>query len=156
MTVGETPEVELNFVSQNNVSCNGGSDGTITVAASSGEAPYSFLWSNGSTSPTADQLTVGTYLATVTDANNCEDVLTFTVTEPAAIQANPNVGHETSFEGNDGSITLAPTGGTGNLSIEWSTGATGNSISGLSPGMYEATLTDDNGCQNHSDYRQSI
>ncbi|MDV7391107.1 HYR domain-containing protein, partial [Arthrospira platensis SPKY1] len=50
------------------------------------------------------------------------------------------------FGDNDGEITISITGGTGPYQILWSTGDTTETISGLSPGLYTATITDQGAC----------
>jgi len=48
-----------------------GNNGSITVTASGGMAPYQFLWSNGETSQMISGLGEGIYTVTVTDGNTC-------------------------------------------------------------------------------------
>ena len=52
-----------------------------------------------------------------------------------------------SGNGGTGTITLATTGGSGNLSVVWNNGATGTSLENLTPGSYTAVVTDENDCQ---------
>ncbi|HRF40317.1 MAG TPA: SdrD B-like domain-containing protein, partial [Saprospiraceae bacterium] len=54
-----------------------GNDGALTVSATGGTAPYSFLWSNGATTQTITGLNGGVYSATVTDANGCTSTCSF-------------------------------------------------------------------------------
>jgi hypothetical protein len=66
-----------------NVSCNGGSDGSAQVGVIGGTAPYSYLWSTGSTDQTATGMSAGSYSVTVTDALGCVAIQTGVVlTEP--------------------------------------------------------------------------
>ncbi len=75
--------------SQTNVSCNGGSNGTATVAPSGGASGYTYSWApSGGTSATATGLAAGTYTVTVTDANGCTATRNYTITEPTAIDTN--------------------------------------------------------------------
>ena len=54
---------------------------------------------------------------------------------------------ETSAGANDGSASVSAGGGTGTLTYSWSPGgATTDSVSGLTPGMYTVTVTDSNNC----------
>lgn len=48
-----------------------GNDGSITVNATGGTMPYSYIWSNGGSSATVNGLQGGTYTVTITDANDC-------------------------------------------------------------------------------------
>ena len=64
------------------VSCFGESDGSIELNPIGGTTPYSYLWSNGDTSQNLDDLEAGEYSVVVTDANLCQDSLTFTVSSP--------------------------------------------------------------------------
>lgn len=68
-----------------NVSCNGLSDGQITLNTTGGVGPYSVVWSNGLNTPTIDSLVAGTYNVVVTDANGCENELDIQVIQPAAL-----------------------------------------------------------------------
>ena len=51
-----------------NVTCHGGSDGSINVSISGGTSPYSYLWNTGGTTSSLSNLSEGTYQLTVTDA----------------------------------------------------------------------------------------
>lgn len=64
------------------------------------------------------------------------------------IQPNINSQGASCFGGNDGSASLAPTGGVAPYTYSWSTGSTSGSISGLSAGNYAYTITDANNCSN--------
>jgi hypothetical protein len=50
--------------------CNEG-DGALTVTPSGGTGAYSYLWSNGKTTASIQDLDAGTYTVTVTDENGC-------------------------------------------------------------------------------------
>lgn len=70
-------------------------DGSIDVTITAGAAPISFSWSNGATTEDLSGLGVGTYTVTITDANNCEAVLSETITDEAPIiTLTPNVACE--------------------------------------------------------------
>ncbi len=72
--------------SQTNVSCNGLSNGSASIAASGGTPGYTYSWAPiGGTGVTASALSAGSYTCTVTDANGCSTSTTGTITEPAAI-----------------------------------------------------------------------
>jgi uncharacterized repeat protein (TIGR01451 family) len=54
-----------------NPSSPGANDGTTTAIATGGAGAYVYLWSNGATTPTINNLGAGTYCVTITDANGC-------------------------------------------------------------------------------------
>jgi len=68
--------------SQTNVACNGGSNGSASVSASGGAGAYTYSWSpSGGTAATATGLAAGAYTCTITDANSCTVVKSFTITQ---------------------------------------------------------------------------
>ncbi|MEI7595781.1 MAG: LamG-like jellyroll fold domain-containing protein [Bacteroidota bacterium] len=58
-------------ISQVDVSCPGGSDGSATITATGGTGILTYLWSNNETTTTISDLTADTYYCTITDANLC-------------------------------------------------------------------------------------
>ncbi len=132
--------------STTNVSCFGAADGGATINLVAGNDPVSFIWSNGATTNAIQNVVAGTYTVEVSDADNCLVSFVLTINEPTPLQANPTATPVTATGANDGTATAFPTGGTGNYQFEWSTGATTPSISGLAPGQYTVTVTDENNC----------
>ena len=133
-------------VSNTNVSCNANADGSATANVSGGTAPYTYSWSFGvSSSATANNLAAGTYNVTVSDAASSTATASATITEPSLIMATLTSSAET-CAGNDGSIATSSSGGTGNHTYTWTSGATTASISSLVAGTYTLTITDANGC----------
>ncbi len=133
--------------SHTDILCNGAATGTATAVVTNGALPLTYSWSpSGGTADTATGLTAGTYTVTVTDGLNRTDSATVTVTEPTAIVSGVTSTNSTCNGANNGSITLAPTGGTAPYTYLWSTNDTGTSITGLSAGTYSVDITDANGC----------
>ncbi|MBL4709105.1 MAG: T9SS type A sorting domain-containing protein, partial [Flavobacteriales bacterium] len=81
----EPTALSASISSTTNVSCNGGGNGSATVATSGGTAPYSYLWSNGDTTATNTNLSAGTYTVTLSDANGCSSTSSAIITEPVAL-----------------------------------------------------------------------
>jgi large repetitive protein len=52
-------------------SCAGAADGSAALQVAGGNPPYSYSWSNQSTSPSVNLLAPGDYTFTITDANLC-------------------------------------------------------------------------------------
>ncbi|MBN9484006.1 MAG: hypothetical protein BGO70_03220 [Bacteroidetes bacterium 43-93] len=135
--------------SQNNVSCNGGSNGTATVSVSGGTPGYTYSWSpSGGTAATATGLAAGNYTVTITDANACTATKNFTITQPPAISATSSQTNVSCRGGSNGTATVSVSGGTSPYSYSWSpSGGTAATATGLAAGSYTVTITDNNTCQ---------
>ncbi|MBK9048897.1 MAG: SprB repeat-containing protein [Bacteroidetes bacterium] len=144
------PAAALNSsaTSSQQVSCFGGSNGAINLTVSGGTSPYTYLWSNGSSTQNISGLSSGTFTVTITDANGCQSNSSATVTQPvAALNATSTADQMVScFGGSNGAISVVVTGGTSPYTYVWSNGATTQNISGLTNGTYTVTVTDANGC----------
>ena len=66
-------------ISARAITCPGVNDGTASVSASGGTAPYEYKWSNGATTSAISNLQPGTYTVTVLDAGGCSGTATATV-----------------------------------------------------------------------------
>jgi len=111
--IQEPDAVVATITSSTNVSCNGGTDGTASVAPTGGRAPYTYAWGAG-TSPTAATntgLAAATYTVTVTDANSCTATAMVTITEPGDLTASAVQTTAVSCNGEStGSATVTPGG----------------------------------------------
>ena len=148
-TITEPAALVATAASQTNVSCNSGSNGSVTVNATGGTAGYTYSWApSGGTAATATGLSAGTYTLTVTDANSCTATQSFTITEPAALVATAASQTNVSCNaGSNGSATVNATGGTAGYTYAWApSGGTAATATGLSAGTYTVTVTDVNSC----------
>jgi hypothetical protein len=137
-----TPAIES--FSTNNVSCNGGSNGSVSLNVNNGNPSYTYNWSNGATTENLTSLSAGTYTVEITDANGCITSGSYDITEPTSIDLNPLTSSD--FGNNDGSIDLNVVGGTPGYTFSWSNGETTEDLSNLNAGIYTVTVTDNNGC----------
>ena len=125
-------------------SCN--DDGTLTVEISGGNGGAVVNWSDGSTGLVRENLAEGTYGFEVVDMRGCSatgEAAISKIRDPQVTITSTNASNVVS---NDGSATANPSAGTAPYTYDWSNGETTPTISGLSPGTYEVTLTDANGC----------
>lgn len=145
-----------------NISCNGASDGELTVYASGGTLPYDISLDDGVTfiltGVTSPQvfsgLSDGTYDVVVQDANGCNTTTTtVTLTEPALLtlshsSLNYYNGFDVScFGADDGGIALSSTGGTTPYQFSIGSGYVSGSIfNDLTAGTYTVSVQDTNGC----------
>ncbi|MEM6966726.1 MAG: T9SS type A sorting domain-containing protein, partial [Bacteroidota bacterium] len=137
--------ITLNLTSTN-IDCVGNNNGIASANASVGNGNFSYTWSNGGNGQTISNLPAGTYTVTATDANNCTQMESVTITAPNNLLPNATATNETAAGANDGTATANPSGGTQGYTFLWSTSATTSTISGLAPGTYTVTITDANDC----------
>ena len=76
IVIATVPPITANISNVKNVSCYGLNDGSATIVANGGTAPYTYSWNTLDNSPTIDNLIPGYYIVTVTDANGCQKVAT--------------------------------------------------------------------------------
>lgn len=147
------------------ITCNGASDGIITVTAGGGVAGYNFTLSSGpvaSGNPSVNftGLPAGNYSATVTDANGCTTgTSTIALNEPAplvpsvSITSNYNGQHVSCNGASDGTIRVTQTGGTPTYTYQFveipgnTTGQTSGIFTGIPAGTYTFVVRDINLCQ---------
>ena len=126
--------------------CFGSSTGSITATISGGTTPYSYNWSNGSTSSVISSLHTGNYSVTVTDANGCSDVTTWSVNEPQDLTSTITASDVSCYGSTDGAIQVAVNGGTPAYQISWTAANNGFNLTNLPAGLYSAVITDAHGC----------
>ncbi len=144
--VSQGTEISLS-VQEQAESCHGQANGSATVTAGGGTAPFSYTWSNGATTATVTGLASGIYTVTVADAGGCSSVTTVAIDGGVQITATSNVTGESEQGAADGRASVSAAGGTGPYSYSWSNGATGQEATGLTAGIYTVTVTDANGCK---------
>ncbi|MBC7884475.1 MAG: T9SS type A sorting domain-containing protein [Saprospiraceae bacterium] len=150
-SVTTSPPMNLNS-SLNHVRCAGGNDGSIILSVTGGVTPYTYLWSNNSTSNVLNNLTAGTYTVTVTDNVLCTKTASYIISQPGPLAVGfTNVVNATCNGYANGSATMNISGGTSSYHYQWSNGASGNGAintqSNLSAGIYSVTATDFFDCQ---------
>ncbi|MFH1320281.1 MAG: CUB domain-containing protein [Bacteroidota bacterium] len=106
---------------------------------------FTYLWSDGQTTTTATGLNAGTYSVTITDGNGCTAADSVTLIAPGAPLASA-----TSIDpicgSNNGQASVSVTGGTAPYTYNWSGGETTDTVTGLTAGTYDVTVTDNTGC----------
>jgi hypothetical protein len=127
-----------------NASANGLTDGAIDITVSGGTTPYTYLWSNAATTQDISGIGAGSYTVTVTDANACTSVNTYSVTQPTTIVITDVITNVSCNGGVNGAVALTVSGGVSPYGFVWSTAATTSSITGLVAGAYNVTVTDAN------------
>lgn len=128
------------------------SNGSITVSATGGDAPYQFKLSTGTygSGATFNNLGAGSFTFMVKDANDCEKTLTgIVLSAPSSPVAGAStILNHTNCLNPNGSITVNVTGGTPPYEYKIGSGAFGSSniFSQLKAGSYAITVNDAADC----------
>ncbi len=77
-TISE-PDSLISNVIKKDVECLGDNSGSIEVSTIGGTAPYSYYWNTGAESQNLIDLTVGEYILTTKDSNNCLHTLSINI-----------------------------------------------------------------------------
>lgn len=133
--------------------CFGGSDGSISLTISGGQAPYSYVWSpNVSTTNSATGLVAGPYTITITDSNLDQVVQNVTLTDPAVFAASCST-NPTICVGDTVQLNPGLFGGTAPYSLVWTPNSEISDVNVEMPfvwpsstTIYDLTATDANGC----------
>jgi len=136
-----------------NVTCNGGSNGVITVSGvTGGTASYTYS-KNGFTYQAGtvfSGLTTGTYSIYAKDSYGEVGTTSVFVSEPNAVSVSASGTNPTCFSGTNGSITVSSaSGGSGSgftYSKDGTNYQTGTTFSNLSNGSYTIYAKDSNSC----------
>lgn len=133
-----------------NENCFGDLSGSLAVSASSGIAPFTFIWSNGQSDSTIQNLGSGTYTVTLTDnsVSGCKTIVSYTISGPKSpLSVDFVVKNNICFNDTMGSIRVNANGGVPTYKFAWAdTSKKVNVNSGLTSGLYRITITDSNNC----------
>ncbi|HTB32305.1 MAG TPA: hypothetical protein VK808_09790, partial [Bacteroidia bacterium] len=105
---------------QVNPTC-GSNNGSATVTATGGTAPYTYLWNpGGQTNATATGLSAGTYTVTVTSSGGCSTTTAVVTLVSTALSVSANITANDQCNGDcNGSAIAVITGGTAPFTYSW-------------------------------------
>ncbi|MFZ9846615.1 MAG: S8 family serine peptidase [Flavobacteriales bacterium] len=133
------------------VKCKGGADGSVALSPIYGVAPFTYQWNDplNQTSATANGLTAGSYICSVSDVLNNKTNILVNVAEPSSL-LQVSLLDSTAVNGNcDGTATIDISGGVPSYSISWNDNLnqTTSAVANLCSGTYTALVTDAWGCE---------
>ena len=131
---------------QSNSTCFGYNNGFINTFIENADTAYSILWSNGDTAQNINNLAPGTYTIVLSEANRCEQSLTFIITEPTAISSSIFSVNDSCFGASNGYAELTVSGGTPPYNFLWDSTITTQNIYNLPAGLYTVLITDSQAC----------
>ena len=124
-----------------------GNQAIYEAIPSGGTGSFTYLWSNGTTTPVVSTIPVGAFNCVVTDSNGCQFTLNGTNSPPPLLVATATVTTPILCFGGAASISVSGTGGTPSANSPGYFGDIGihtGILAGMSP-IY--SITDSNGCQ---------
>ncbi len=155
-TLNEPGPLSINSLTVVDVECKGSSTGSITANVT-GTAPIQYVWALdgtvivGENQPSLINIGAGNYALTITDATTTPAVSqNVTVTEPLEGVTAVGLTFEVNcFGGNDGSVQINATGGTGpyTYSLDGVNFQAGNTFPNRAAGSYTAIVRDAGNCE---------
>jgi len=146
------------------IACKGGVSGLVSATPVGGCPPYTYLWSNGDTSPTTSGLAAGWQSLTLTDTAGVVRIDSIFLQEPALLQVSRPT-NITTCPGN--LVTFDITFSGGNSAREYCLRKSGTttevcfpensvgptSVGPLSTGLYFAAVRDAEGCERRDTFQ---
>ena len=131
-----------------NVACFGGNNADMNIQIFGGSPNYEHYF-NGilSNNNLLQNLSAGSFIDSIVDANGCSYTETININEPAtSVNGILNSTRISCNGACDGSINIVANGGVAPYNYTWSNGITTNIIDSLCSGVYSVNIMDNNGC----------
>lgn len=156
----QAPIISIPSVTATDVTCNGTCDGTMTITATGGLAPYNYQVVPFGASVGSNYFTnlcAGNYSVMATDANGCTATYNQNILQPPNLVSTITTTQASCNPGCDGTMIITSTGGLAPYSYQvFPSGTIVSSgyFTNLCAGIYTIVVTDANGCT--SSYNQNI
>jgi len=146
-TVSVPSPIVLSMTSTD-LSCYGATDGTATITTTGGSGGYTYAWNTipTQTTATATNLSAGTAIVTVTDANGCFDTAQTQITGQIVMTIGFTTNDVSCNGGNDGDATVNITNGNAPFTYTWSDGQAVQTATALTAGTIVCNISDAIGC----------
>ncbi len=129
------------MLNKNDILCYGDTSGSIVLLTTGGTPAYNYSWNNGATDSALSNLLPDNYIVTITDANNCNKIISTEITQPSALVVTGVV------DNINASIDVSVSGGVPGYTYLWSNNMTSEDVTALVNGTYSIVVTDSNGCK---------
>lgn len=147
----EEPEELVLTDSIVDVLCKGDATAEIHLEVEGGVSPYQYSIDNGANFQSQayfDNLSAGSYIIIVKDANDCEITSNLlNVSEPFTVLSAGLTSPNLLCFGDTGTVVLTVSGGTPNYSFLWDNGENSQNLNGVGSGNYSVTIFDANDCE---------
>ncbi len=139
-----SPPLTVQGTALPNTECFLGNGSIVITVIPAGS--YTYLWSNGATSSSLNDLAPGDYEVTVTGSGSCTGTATFTVFDQPILPLLSSFITPSTCGQLNGEIDLNVNGGIPPYTFLWSNGVTNEDQNGVLAGSYSVTVTGANGC----------
>ncbi len=129
-----------------------GQSGNLNSQTSGGTFPYTFLWSDGSSSDDLLSVVEGSYQITVTDAHSCTATSTVSISQPPQLLMDTTIRNMLCNRVCNGQILTFADGGTPPYVYNWSNQTHQANALNLCAGDYELIMHDANNCEIVQDF----
>ena len=137
---------------QNALDCNDANSGAVNLLVSGGTPPFTFSWTNGTTTEDLTNIPAGNYAVVVTDSNGCTQSAQYSVNRPQPLTLNVVSDTNVNCETKDISQVFEAqvSGGVPPVQLSWSsgtvTGVNNEFMTTNQDGLVILTATDAVGC----------
>lgn len=150
-TVAQWQDPSVSLKIAKTIQCFGDKNGKIEANVKDGKAPFSYMWEkNAATISSLTDIGAGAYKISVTDANNCITTSSVILSEPTKIAITHTIKNASDVL-NSGAIDITVNGGKPPYTYLWKKLKTNEEFKTedlvkITPGDYQVTITDANGC----------
>ena len=151
ITIIEPDSLFITYTTSNfsgfEIDCAGENSGEINIQVNGGTAPFNH-YLNGITqnSYNITNLVAGNYIDSIIDFNGCSTSVSITLYEPDTLNGSLTSTQLDCYGDCDGEIYSSINGGVLPYNLQWNTGDTTDTITGICDGSYNLSITDQNGC----------
>lgn len=142
--------------------CDNANSGAINLLVSGGTAPFTYSWSNGTTTEDLSNVPAGNYLVTVTDARGCVKTAQYSINRPPPIVIGVTTKTDVNCDTKEvkQNFTAQVSGGLPPYQLNWSSGtvsgANNEIMSTSQNGTIVLNVTDALGCKANYSFNVNI
>jgi gliding motility-associated-like protein len=144
--ISQPDSLILTFIDTTHVVCNGVCGGMARAITNGGIQPYQYNWITGATTDSITSLCAGVYSLTVTDQNQCPVTSSIQITDTSSFNATASLVLIRCFLECNGQAAIIASAGVPPYQYQWNNGSSNDTLFNLCSGIYNATVTESNGC----------
>ena len=129
-------------------SCNGATDGVVSLTPVNDVEDYLVEWSNGDNSFQVQDLAPGTYMVSITNqVSGCFQIDTTIILEPSSVEVEEDIQHVACKGESTGVVALNVSGGTPPYNVTWAWNNINTQVAeSLTSGVHSVYITDHKNC----------